>query len=157
MMKRLFLTTSAAGLVLGGAAWAQSQNVVDVDALVTEYQTRGATYVEVYQGPTQIKVEATQGNQTLEVVYDAATGAILYTELDPADAEDMRRSGVEFNREDRDFTLDDDEDDDDDSYDDDDDGYDDDDDDDDDDSDDRGGDDDDGDDDSGSDDDGDDD
>lgn len=154
-MKRLFLTTSAAGLVLGGAAWAQSQNV-DVRTLADRYINDGATYVEVYQGPTQIKVEATQGNQTLEVVYDAATGAILYTELDPADAEDMRRSGVEFNREDRDFTLDDDDDDDDDSYDDDDDGYDDD-DDDDDDSDDRGGDDDDGDDDSGSDDDGDDD
>jgi hypothetical protein len=156
MMKRLFLTTSAAGLVLGGAAWAQSQNAVDVDALVAEYQRQGATYVEVYQGLTQIKVEATQGNQTLEVVYDAATGDILYTERDPADADDMQRTGVEFNREDRDFTFDDDDDDDDD-----DDSYDDDDDDDDDDDsyddDDDDDDDDDGDDDSGSDDDGDDD
>ena len=155
MMKRLFLTTSAAGLVLGGAAWAQSQNV-DVRTLADRYINDGATYVEVYQGPTQIKVEATQGNQTLEVVYDAQ-GNMLHYEYELADAEDMQRRGVEFNREDRDFTLDDDDDDDDDSYDDDDDGYDDDDDDDDDDSDDRGGDDDDGDDDSGSDDDGDDD
>ena len=60
-MKRLLLTTTAAGLVMTGPALAQSL----VDRLVSEYQNRGFTYIEVYEGPTQIKVEATLGDQTI--------------------------------------------------------------------------------------------
>lgn len=98
-MKRLLLTTAAAAIILTGPAMAQSL----VDRLVAEYKALGYSFVQIYEGPTQIKVEATKGNQTLEVVYAAATGGILYTDLDPADLDEMLRTGVEFNRESRDF------------------------------------------------------
>jgi hypothetical protein len=98
-MKRLLLTTSAAAMILTGPVMAQSL----VDRLVAEYKALGYSFVEIYEGPSQIKVEATQGNQTLEVVYAAATGDILYTDLDLADLDEMLRTGVEFNRESRDF------------------------------------------------------
>lgn len=111
-MKRFLLTTSAAGLVLTGPALAQG--LVDIDRLVSEYQARGYTYIEVNQAPTQIKIEATLGDQKIEVIYDAASGAILESEVELADADDRGRVGVEFDREDSDFTLDDDDDDDDD-------------------------------------------
>lgn len=107
-MRQLLLATTAAVMAFAAPALAQSLS----DRLVAEYQAQGYTYIEVYQGLSQIKVEATKGNTTIEVVYDAATGAILYTDIDPADAEEMSRQGVEFNVENRDFTNDDDDDDD---------------------------------------------
>ncbi len=120
-MKRFLLTTSAAGLALTGPA--SAQGLVDIDRLVSEYQARGYTYIEVNQAPTQIKIEATLGDQKIEVIYDAVSGAILDSEIELADADDRGRVGVEFDREDSDFTLDDDDGDDDydDDYDDDDD------------------------------------
>jgi len=105
-MKHLLLTSSAIAMILTAPAMAQSLS----DRLVADYQAQGYSYIEIYQGPTQIKVEATKGNQTLEVIYDAASGAILYRDVDPADADEMNRQGVEFNRESRDFSDDEDDD-----------------------------------------------
>lgn len=145
-MKHVLMATTAAGLFMSSSAFAQSW----LDTAIAGYQGQGVDFIEVERGPTQVKIEATMGNQTLEVIYDALTGDILKSEQEAADPEYIGRTGIEFDTDDEDF-LDDDDSDDDDSDDDDDDNDDDDDDNDDDDdddsSDDNGGDDDDGDDD----------
>ena len=60
-------------------------------------------YIEIKEGLTQVKVEAIRGDQKLEVIYDRATGSILKQKLEPADAEKIGISGIEFERRNRDF------------------------------------------------------
>lgn len=98
-MKPVILISTAAGLLAAGPSFAQSM----VDQLVSEYQARGFDFIEVQRGFSQIKVEATVNGQTLEVVYDAATGRILETETEVADADDRNRTGVEIRQRARDF------------------------------------------------------
>ncbi len=128
-------------------AAAQAQSSTDT-TLVNMVRDLGFEYVEITNGPNQIKVEAIRGDEKYEVIYDADTGKILEQEVERADITEIGLTGVEIDSEDDDF-LDDDDDDDDDDYgddgydgdEDDDDDYDDDDDDDEDDGDDGGGDD----------------
>ena len=98
-MKPVILISTAAVLLAAGPSFAQSM----VDQLVSEYQARGFDFIEVQRGFSQIKVEATVNGQTLEVVYDAATGRILETETEVADADDRNRTGVEIRQRARDF------------------------------------------------------
>lgn len=101
------LIASTAFLALG-ASIAHAEITADqLAAAYAEYD-----YVEVKTGPTQIKVEATSGNRTLEVVYDRATGEIIQSEIETADADDRGRRGVEFDNEDSNFVDDDENDDD---------------------------------------------
>ena len=107
-MIRLLPLTAAATLI-GSAAIAQSLS----EQLISGYQAQGYDFIEVQEGLSQIKVEATRGDRTLEVIYDSRTGAILKQEIEPADADDLGRIGVEYDRRDRDFVGDDRDDDDD--------------------------------------------
>lgn len=96
-MKRLMLLSSA--LILSAT---MSFAAVTADSLVTAYQAQGYTRIEVKTGPTQIKVEAVKGTTKVEVIYDAATGAILDQETSRAKRKD-RGTGVEVSTENRDF------------------------------------------------------
>lgn len=95
-------TLLASAAVTGLAATpALSQSLRD--QLIAGYQTQGYDFIEVKTGPTQIKIEATRGNQTLEVIYDASTGEILSQEVGRAEAEDQGRTGVELDTRNEDF------------------------------------------------------
>lgn len=73
------------------------------DAVLAKFQERDFDFIEVKEGPTQVKVEAIRGTQKLEVIYDRATGNILKQEQEAADADEIGRSGVEFDRRSADF------------------------------------------------------
>ncbi|NNL18674.1 MAG: PepSY domain-containing protein [Boseongicola sp.] len=105
------------------------------DKIVTNLQDLGYDYIEIKNGPSQVKVEAIRGTEELEVIYDRLTGEILKQEIESTEGDDIGQSGVDISNRNRDF-LDDDDDGRDDDDDDNDDDYDDDDEDDDDDSDD---------------------
>lgn len=81
--------------------------------LVSRLQAEGYEFIEIKNGPTQIKVEAVRGSEKLEMIFDRETGEILKREIGRADAEYAGRSGVEIDTRKDDF-LDDDEDDEDD-------------------------------------------
>lgn len=98
-MKPIFHFTAAASLLVASPLFAQSI----VDQLVGAYQERGFDFIEIQQGLSQIKVEATMNGQTVEVIYDAVTGVILDSEVYTADASDLNRTGLEIRQRDRDF------------------------------------------------------
>lgn len=79
---------------------------VDIDQIVSDLQAQGYDYIEIKRGPTQTKVEAIKGNQELEIVYDNATGDELKRETGIADGEDVGRTGIEIETENRDFVDD---------------------------------------------------
>ena len=89
---RILLASAAALALTGSVALAQSA----ADQIVSDLQAQGYTRIEVTEGPTQVKVEAIQGGTKLEYVYDRATGAILKQEVEPVDADDDTRPGVEI-------------------------------------------------------------
>ena len=91
-MMRILLASAAALALTGSVALAQSA----ADQIVSDLQAQGYTRIEVTEGPTQVKVEAIQGGTKLEYVYDRATGAILKQEVEPVDADDDTRPGVEI-------------------------------------------------------------
>ena len=109
-IKRLLLTTTiAAGLA--GAVQAQSI----ADQVISQLTEQGYTRIEIKRGLTQIKVEAIRDGQQLEVIYDAATGAILKQEVEDVDSDDDTAPGISIRDRNRDFLDDDDDDDDDDA------------------------------------------
>lgn len=97
MQKTLTLATAFA--LWGAAVNADSFT----DAVLAKFQDRDFDYIEIKEGLTQVKVEAIRGNQKLEVIYDRATGTILKQEQERADADEIGRSGIEFDRRNRDF------------------------------------------------------
>lgn len=99
---KLFTLTAAALTLVAGAAAASPLT----DLLVAAWQAQGYDRIEIETGPTQIKVEAIRGTQKAEVIYDAATGAILRQEFERVDSDDNTRPGVFFDRDDDDFTHD---------------------------------------------------
>jgi hypothetical protein len=96
-MKTIMLTTAL--VIWGGAAMA----VVTTDALVSDLQAQGYSWIEVKQGPTQIKVEAVKGSVKVETIYDIATGAVIESETERASVAEQGRTGVEVQTRDRDF------------------------------------------------------
>lgn len=111
---KTMLSTAAAALILTGTA----ALAVTAEDLIAEYRAAGYDWIEVKRGPTQIKLEAVRGTEEVEIVVDAATGAVLKRETERADRDDMGRSGVRIRDTARDFSTgrgwDDDDDDDDD-------------------------------------------
>lgn len=97
-IKTTLITTTAL------AAFGASVAFADITAQQLADAYSDYDFVEIKTGPTQIKVEATRGDQTLEVVYDIATGEIVKSEVTSADADDRGRTGVEFDTEDEDFS-----------------------------------------------------
>ncbi len=82
---------------------------IDPQVLADSYLANGYTFVEVKQGPTQTKLEALKGANVVEVVYDNGTGEIISQETQPADAEDLGRTGIKIKTTDKDFEITDDE------------------------------------------------
>lgn len=91
LRKTLMMFTAAAALTATVAFAA-----VDAQALADQYVANGYTYVEVKVGPTETKVEALKGDQYVEVVYSNETGAVISQETQPADPEDVGKTGVEI-------------------------------------------------------------
>ena len=92
-----------------GAAHADTFN----DSIVQNLTDLGYEFIEIKNGPTQVKVEAIRGAEKLEVIYDRTTGKILKQERESAlGDDDYGRSGLQIDTR-RDDFLDDDEDDDD--------------------------------------------
>lgn len=96
-MKRLMLLSAAFAL---SATMAMA--AISASDLVTAYQSEGYTKIEVVTGLTQIRVEATKGTAKIEVIYDAATGAILSQEQGKAKRSD-RGTGVVLSTSTHDF------------------------------------------------------
>jgi hypothetical protein len=103
-MKTTLLSTTAALALATSPVFAQSAT----DQIVADLQSQGFTYVEVKEGPSQIKAEAVRDGTKLEVIYDSATGEILKQESEAAEGEYAQRTGVEIDSDDEDFLDDDD-------------------------------------------------
>lgn len=106
-MKRTLMMT-AAMIFTGHVAFA----AIDPQQLADSYIAQGYSFVEVKQGPTQTKIEAIKDASLIEAIYDNVSGTIISQEIQPADAEELARTGVEIKMEDKDFVDTDDEDDD---------------------------------------------
>jgi len=100
LRSKLMLFTAVMALSTGMAAAAITRGDV-----VSTYQTQGYTYIEVKDGPTQIKVEAIKGSTYIEVVYDKVSGEVVSTESGTASAEDAAQTGVSVSTVDRDFEV----------------------------------------------------
>lgn len=93
------------------AVWMGAAQADDfTDKIVTNLQSLGYGYVEIQNGISQVKVQATRGTEKLEVVYDRVTGKILKREMERADGDDLGQIGVDISTRNRDFLDDDDDD-----------------------------------------------
>ena len=90
---RLIMTAGAMAMAATTAFAA-----IDTDALVQQLQDQGFTRIEVKIGMNRVKVEAINGDQKVEVVYDSATGAILKQEASQVEDSDDDTPGVEIKR-----------------------------------------------------------
>jgi len=77
------------------------------DKIIANLQDLGYEYIEIRNGPTQVKVEAIRGDSKLEVIYDRESGVIIEREVDDADPEDTGKSGVSVRDANSDFSDDD--------------------------------------------------
>ncbi len=98
-MRQLFGISAFLVLVTGAA----SAQTATQTAVIERLRNEGYSFIEIKEGLTQTKVEATRGTEQLEFVYDNETGAILAQEVGRAEADYIGRSGVEIDRDDRDF------------------------------------------------------
>lgn len=96
-MKKLLLLSTGMIFAAGFACAATT-----ADQLVSAYQADGYTTIEVTTGTGQIKVEAVRDTTKVEVVYDAASGAILRQEQSSVPASEAGQ-GVEMKSAKRDF------------------------------------------------------
>lgn len=96
------------------ALTAQMAHAITADELAAQYQSAGYGYIQIRTGVSQIKIEAIKDGQKVEVIYDAATGAILKSESESIDTIDNTDQGLRLRKVNRDFVdgNDDDEDDD---------------------------------------------
>ncbi|WP_413717217.1 hypothetical protein [Silicimonas sp. MF1-12-2] len=96
----------------------RNRNFLDVSAvpatnsafnreIVATLQAEGYDFIEIKNGPTQVKVEAIRGTEKLELIYDRETGELLKREVEAASASEAGRSGVEIDTRSRDFLNDD--------------------------------------------------
>ena len=97
-MKRLFILSAAFTFSASMAMAAITAN-----DLVSAYQAKGYTRIEVVTGLTQIKVEAVRGTSKVEAIYDSATGTVLLQETGFVRRKD-RAAGVEMSSSSTDFT-----------------------------------------------------
>lgn len=89
-MKKLLLLSTGLIFAAGVASAATT-----ADQLVSAYQADGYSTIEVTTGTGQIKVEAVRDTTKVEVVYDAASGAILRQEQSSVPASEAGQ-GVEM-------------------------------------------------------------
>jgi hypothetical protein len=91
-------------LAAGAALWAGAV-LADAftDSIVANLQDLGYEFIEIKNGPTQVKVEAIRGTDKLELIYDRTTGDILKRERERAEADEIGRSGVQIDTRNKDF------------------------------------------------------
>lgn len=116
-MRTLLLTTTTIVTLATVPAFADAFT----DKIVADLSSRGFTSIEIKNGPTQVKVEASRGNSDVEIVYDRATGQIISQDMDVADDGEDNKTGASVSHSDdsQDDNHDDDHDDHDDDHDDD--------------------------------------
>jgi hypothetical protein len=85
---------AAAALLLASTSLAQA--AWDQDQAVLALQAQGYTHIEITVGPTQAKVEASNGTTKVETIYDLATGDVVKTETDTVDADEVQSPGIEI-------------------------------------------------------------
>lgn len=99
------MTLKATMLTIGLVLAAQGALALTATEVASDLQGQGYTRVEIRVGPTQIKAEAVRGTEKVEIIYDAATGAVLKSESEPASSRDMRSSGVSVGASSSDFVA----------------------------------------------------
>jgi hypothetical protein len=99
MKGKLLMTTATAVL------WAGMALALTADEVVQDFQDQGFTSIEVEEGPTQIKVEASTGpgSDRVEAIYDKETGAEVSREVYPGEGGEVD-PGVDVDQRDRDFS-----------------------------------------------------
>lgn len=102
--KTRLLGLATAVTLYAGAAFA----AINGNQLADDYLAEGYDFVEVKVGLTQTKVEAIRGTTKVEVIYDNETFAIIKTERETADGDDVGRTGKQVRNIGRDFEDDDD-------------------------------------------------
>lgn len=98
-MKSLLATTSIALVLTAGAAKAETI----ANQVINQLSAEGYTRIEVKNGLTQVKVEAIRYGYQLEIIYDAATGAILKQEVEPVESGDDTAPGISVTNRAKDF------------------------------------------------------
>lgn len=98
LKSKLMIFTAALALQAGIA-----QAAITANDVVRSYQEAAYTYIEVADGPTQIKVEAIKGSVKVEVVYDKASGDVVKQESGAVSGKDATQTGVEIKSTDKDF------------------------------------------------------
>jgi hypothetical protein len=106
--------TLLAALMLSAGIAGVAQADAFTDQVVADLQGKGYTRIEVKVFDNTVKVEAINGTQKLEVIYDRATGAIIKTENESVRPGEDTSPGVEIDDETGDDDEDEDEDEDDD-------------------------------------------
>lgn len=97
-MKRTLMMTVAL-IFAGHTAFA----AITAETIAADLTEQGYTRIEIRQGPTQTKVEAIRGTETLEVVYDTETGDVLKSETGVVYQGENTTPGIEVSVRDRDF------------------------------------------------------
>lgn len=105
-------TTLLAAAFALAASVAMAQDATQ--ALIDQFQADGYTHIEVKRGTKQIKIEAIKGTEKIEIIIDAATGAVVKREVGTVEAGDDTTPGVSDDGSDDDNGTDDHDDDDDD-------------------------------------------
>lgn len=90
-MKRILLASAAIICLSSAAAHADTFT----DAIVNNLQSLNYTTIQIVDAGAQVKVEAVRGTETLEVIYDRATGGILRQEAGTVDAGTDTTPGVQ--------------------------------------------------------------
>lgn len=98
------LMCSAAALMLLSAT--QAPAAITGQDIVNQFQSSGYKGIEVTVGPTQAKVEAVKDGIKVETVYDLATGDVVKSETQAAEADDDVSDKVEMHTTDKDFSGD---------------------------------------------------
>ena len=98
LKSKLMIFTAALALQAGIA-----QAAITANDVVRSYQAAAYTYIEVADGPTQIKVEAIKGSVKVEVVYDKVSGDVVKQESEAVSGKEAAQAGVEIKSTDKDF------------------------------------------------------
>lgn len=101
-MKAISLTATLAAAALTLSAPALRAEV-SIQSIVDNLNAEGFSQIEITTGPTQVRAEAYDGTQRIEVVYDRATGAILRQEQTRERSRTEVQAGVELHTSTQDF------------------------------------------------------
>ena len=99
-MKSQLLTTTTIAILASSAVFADAFT----DQIIADLSAQGFTSIQIENGPTQVKVEASDGTQEVEFIYDRATGQVISQETEADDNDGT--PGVSVSQSDEDFDED---------------------------------------------------